>query len=109
MFHRSKHSFIRDRVLGFVIYIIISDQQTPEAELEILDINLTKESSPLLHAIHSTFYWWILKKTILFSDFINPSKKSAKQENSSLFMNSIFVEQKNEDRKPDKNSEYDIF
>jgi hypothetical protein len=40
MFHRSKHSFIRDRGIGFVIHIIISEQQTPEAEMKFLDINL---------------------------------------------------------------------
>ncbi len=72
-----------------------------------MDINLTKESSPLFHAIHSTFYWWILKKTMLFSGFKNPYKKKT------IKLDSIhewhFVEHKNEDRKPDKNSEYAIF
>jgi hypothetical protein len=29
------------------------------------DINLTKDASLLLHAIHNPFYWPILKKTIL--------------------------------------------
>jgi hypothetical protein len=38
-------------------------------EMEFLDINLTKDSSLLLHAIHSPFYWRILKKTILLSGF----------------------------------------
>jgi hypothetical protein len=33
--------------------------------------------------------WRIFKKTILFCGLKNPYKKSAKQENSSLFMNSI--------------------
>jgi hypothetical protein len=61
--------------------------------MEFLDINLTK--SLLVHAIYSPFYWRILKKTILFSGLKNPYKKSEKQENSSLFMNSSFVEQKN--------------
>jgi hypothetical protein len=37
----------------------------------------------------SLLYWRILKKTIFFSGFKNPYKKSAKQENSSLFENSI--------------------
>ncbi len=58
-------------------------------EMEFLDINLTKGSSLLLHPIHRPFYWRILKKTILYSGFKNTYKKSAKQENSSLFMNSI--------------------
>jgi hypothetical protein len=56
--------------------------------MEFLDINLiAKDLSLLLHAIHSPFYWRISKKTILFSGLKNPDKKSAKQENSSLFMN----------------------
>jgi hypothetical protein len=50
--------------------------------MKFLDINLAKDSSLLLHAIHSPFYWRILKKTILFSGYKNPCKKSAKQENS---------------------------
>jgi hypothetical protein len=40
----------------------------------------------LLHVIHSSFYWRILKKTILVSGFKNATKKSMKQENSSQFM-----------------------
>ncbi len=47
--------------------------------MELLDINLTKDSSLLLHAIQSPFYWQIVKKTILFSTFNNPYKKSVKQ------------------------------
>ncbi len=57
--------------------------------MEFLHINMTKNSSLLLHPIHIPFYWRILKKTILYSGFINTPKKSAKQENSSLFMKSI--------------------
>jgi hypothetical protein len=64
-------------------------QELARPETEFLDINLTKYSSLLLYVIHSPFYWWILKKTIFFSGFKNPCKKSAKQANSSLFMNSI--------------------
>jgi hypothetical protein len=60
-------------------------------EIEFLDISLKKDSSLLLRAIHSPFYWRIFKKTILFSGFKNPYKKSAKQENSSLFMKSILL------------------
>jgi hypothetical protein len=37
--------------------------------MKFFDINLTKDSSLLLNAFHSLFYWRILKKTILFSDF----------------------------------------
>jgi hypothetical protein len=58
--------------------------------MEFLESNFIKYSSP--------FYWQILKKTILYS-FNNFYKKIHKQENLSLF-----VERKNEVRKPDKNS-----
>ncbi len=55
--------------------------------MEFLDINLTKDSSHLLHASHSPFYWRILKKTILFSGLNNPYKKIREKEK--LFMNCI--------------------
>jgi hypothetical protein len=42
----------------------------------------------MLKAVPSTGGFWIFKKTILLV-LIILSKKSAKQENSSLFMNSI--------------------
>ncbi len=54
-------------------------------EMEFLDINLTKDSSLWLHAMHSPFYWRILKKPILYSGFNDPYKESTKQESSSLF------------------------
>ncbi len=42
---------------------ILDPAQNPE--MEFLDINLTKKGSNLLfHAIHSPFYWRILKKTL---------------------------------------------
>ncbi len=50
-------------------------------EMKFLDINLTKDSSLLFHAIHSPIFWRILTLNILFSGFKNPDKKSAKQEN----------------------------
>ncbi len=34
--------------------------------MEFLDISLTKDSSLLLHAIHSSFYWLILVFTLLW-------------------------------------------
>jgi hypothetical protein len=61
------------------------------SEMGFLASNLTKDSNLLLHAIRSPFYCRILKKTILFSGFQDPYKKSAKQENSNLFMNSIWL------------------
>ncbi len=59
-------------------------------EMEFLDISYTKDSSLLLQASHIPYYWRILKKTILFSGFKNPYKKSSKQENSSLLMNCYY-------------------
>ncbi len=47
----------------------------PWPEMEFLDINLTKYTSLLLHAIHSPFYWQILKKTKLYSGINNRYKK----------------------------------
>ncbi len=58
-------------------------------EMEFWDINLTKDSGIFLHAIHSVSTGGFLKKTRLYSGFKNTCKKSAKQENSSLFTNSI--------------------
>jgi hypothetical protein len=58
-------------------------------EMEFLNINITKDLSLLLNAIHSPFYWRILKKTKLVFGLKNPLKKSVKQENSSIFMNCI--------------------
>jgi hypothetical protein len=43
--------------------------------MEFLDLNLTKDSSLLLNAIHNPFYWLILKKPILFSGLKNDNKK----------------------------------
>jgi hypothetical protein len=60
----------------------------PDPEVEFLDINLTKDSSRLLHAIHIRFCWRIFKKTILFFG-LKHFKKSTKQEKLSIFMNSI--------------------
>jgi hypothetical protein len=63
---------------------------------------LAKDSSLLLHAVDNPFNWLILKKTIPFSAFKNPFKKSAKQDNSSLFMNSILYVKRKNGRKPAK-------
>jgi hypothetical protein len=59
-------------------------------EMEFLDINLSKIFCSMNNAIRSPFYTGgTLKKIILSSGFKNPYKKSVKQENASLFMNSI--------------------
>jgi hypothetical protein len=60
--------------------------------MEFLDTNLTKDSSLLLHAIHSPFYRRILNKTIPFSAFNNPYKNPPNKKTHS-------VERKNEGRK----------
>ncbi len=65
-----------------------------KTEIEFLNIYLTKDSSLLLHAIHSPFYWRILMKTILFFGFKNLYKKVRETKNPSLFMNSIFRREK---------------
>ncbi len=43
--------------------------------MEFLDINLTRDSSLLLHAIHILFYWRIFFSEMEFSD-INLTKDS---------------------------------
>ncbi len=58
-------------------------------EMEFLDINLTKDSSVLLHAIHSPFHWQIFRKTILFSGFKSPYIKIHEKRELNLFMNFI--------------------
>jgi|LakMenEpi03Aug12_release.lakeMendotaPanAssembly.Ray.scaffolds.fasta_scaffold3198815_1 hypothetical protein len=59
--------------------------------MEFLVIIVATESSLLLHAIHDSFYQAELTENhpLLYSGFNNPYQKSAKQETSSLFMNSI--------------------
>jgi hypothetical protein len=59
--------------------------------MEFLDNKFDKrvESFAPCYAQSLKLYLRILKKTILFSGFKNPYQKSAKQEDSSLFMNSI--------------------
>jgi hypothetical protein len=60
----------------------VSEDSISCTEMEFLDINLTKDSSLLLHAIHSPFYWRIFREnhTILWFKK-SLQKKSAKQEN----------------------------
>jgi hypothetical protein len=58
-------------------------------EMELLDSNLTKDSSLLFHAIHSLSTGGFFRKPISILVLKYIQKKFAKQENSSLFMNSI--------------------
>jgi hypothetical protein len=71
--------------------------------MEFLDINLTKDSSLWLHGIHNLCYWRILKKTTLLLGFKN-TKKICETRKLEYIHEKHFVEQKNEGRKPDKNS-----
>ncbi len=57
--------------------------------MEFLDIDLAKDSSLSLHAIHSLSTGGFLKKTRLYSGFKNTYKKLLKQENSIPFINSV--------------------
>jgi hypothetical protein len=73
-------------------------------EVEFLDINLTKDSSRLLHAVNSPFYRRIFKKTTLFSGFTNSYKKIRETRKLGSIQEYHFVERKNGGIKPDKNS-----
>jgi hypothetical protein len=66
-------------------HLFLSQELLSFPEMEFLEINLTNDSSLLLHAIHSLFRE---NQKLLYSCFKN-TKKSTKQENSSLFVNSI--------------------
>jgi hypothetical protein len=60
--------------------------------MEFLDINLTKDSSlllPAIHAIQSPFYWRILQKPPLKN-----LTKICETRNTNLFMNSILKKRK---------------
>jgi hypothetical protein len=69
----------------------------------VIHIGPEMEFMDMLHAIHSPFYRWILKKTILFSCFHNPYKKKI---NKTRKLESIpeyyFVDRKNEGKKQTK-------
>ncbi len=72
-----------------------------------MDIDLTKDSSLLHHAIHRLSTGGFLKKTRLHSGIKIHTKicETRKLENKLEFINEyLLVERKNEGRKPDKNS-----
>jgi hypothetical protein len=71
--------------------------------MEFWDINLTKGSSLLLHAIYSPLFWRILKITILLSGFNNPYK-NPQNKKPRFYSRKAFCRTENEGRKPDKNS-----
>ncbi len=68
-----------------------------------MHINLTKDSSLLLNAIHSLFYRRSLKKIILFSGFKNPYIKICETRKLESLNEYHFVERKNVGGKPNKN------
>jgi hypothetical protein len=73
--------------------------------MEFLDVNLKEDSSLLLHCNSQSLLLADFKENHTLLWFLKSFKKSAKQENSTLFMNSIIcIEWKNVGRKPDKNS-----
>jgi hypothetical protein len=74
--------------------------------MEFLDIELTKDLSLLLHAIHSPFYRRILKETILLSDLKNLYKKIRETRKLEYIHEQHLVERKNAGRKPNKNSSH---
>jgi hypothetical protein len=57
--------------------------------MEFLNISLTKVSSLLPHAIHSPFYWRILKKPIFSSGFKNPLIKNPRYKKTRLIFSSV--------------------
>ncbi len=74
---------------GFFFHLTTMDpdlkKMLEDPETEFLDINLTKDSSLLLHAFHSPFYWRVLKKTILYSGFNNSFKKNRETRKLEVF------------------------
>ncbi len=72
------------------------------SDMEFLDNNITKNSSLLLHALHSPFYWRVLKKTILFSGYKNPYK-NPRDKKTRVYSWIGFWRTENEGRKPGNN------
>jgi hypothetical protein len=75
---------------------------TPQSRVGIRGHQFNQDSSLLLNAIHSPFYWRILKKTLLFSGFKNPYKNLRNKKTRGCILELHFVEWKNEGKKPDK-------
>jgi hypothetical protein len=69
--------------------------------MEFLDINLTKDSSLLFHAIHSPFYWRSIKKTYC-SLVLNSLQKNPRNKKLESIHKQYFVKRKHEGRKPEK-------
>ncbi len=70
----SDEDTVKAEVLRIMKHALPVRNHTRDLMMELLDINLIKDSSLFLHAIHNPFYWWILEKTILFSGFKNSYK-----------------------------------
>jgi hypothetical protein len=71
--------------LGNIVSAFIqgSHRNNLNLRMEFLDILLTKDSSLLLHAIHSPSCWRILQKTIFISGFKIHYKKIHERKKSS--------------------------
>ncbi len=59
-------------------HAVVVDPERKRSDMEFLDMNLTKDLSLLLSAIHSLFDWRILRKTILYSGFKTTYKKNSR-------------------------------
>ncbi len=70
--------------------------------MEFLDLYLTKNSSLLLYAIRSPFYWRILKASLVLKIL---TIKVCETRNLESIHELHYVERENDDRKPDKNRE----
>ncbi len=69
----------------------------------ILGHKINKRFKSLFHAIHSPFYWQILKKTIVYSGFKNPYKNYPWNKKTRVYSWIAFCRTEKEGRKPDKN------
>jgi hypothetical protein len=81
--------------------MVVSTPSVSTLQMEFFDINLTKDSSLLLHALSQSLLLADFKeKAIFFSSFNNPYKKNSRNKKTRVsFMKHIFAERKNEGRK----------
>ncbi len=73
-----RRNYVCTTLLNTIRKLQLARPKGKNPEIEFLDINLTKNSIYLLHAVHSNFCWRIFKKTILFSGFKNPQNKKTR-------------------------------
>jgi hypothetical protein len=70
----------------------------------IVEHQFNKTIKSFASGYSQSFYWRILKTTILFSGLKNPYKKICEIRKLENIHEKNFVERKNEGRKPDKNA-----